>query len=241
MSELLEERPTDVPEPDGDRSTSAGLLRWAGWTMVAAGVLILLYLAYLLVFTNFTTDRAQQQLLEQWEVDVGAVPGSSPDGSQTSDTPRPRGEPVPADPGDAYAVVWFERAGTDERIVHADPLFVVEGVSLDHLREGPGHYPESDAPGAPGNFAISGHRTTYGAPFYHLDRLESGDEVHVLDRQGREFVYTVAESRVVAPSALWVLGDDPLGTGEPTLTLTTCTPRFSAAQRLIVFATLNTA
>lgn len=212
------------------------LIRGAGWTLISVGVLILLYLVYLMFFTTLTTDRAQRSLLEQWELEYGAIGDGRPIGTDGG-TETAADEPV--DPGDAYAVVWFERPSTGERIVHEEPLFVVEGVSLDDLRAGPGHYPDSDAPGGPGNFAISGHRTTYGAPFYDLDDLEAGDEVHVVDRDGVRWVYTVTEERIVAPNDVWVVGDDPLGTGEPILTLTTCHPRFSAAQRLIVFATLT--
>lgn len=215
------------------------VLRWTGWTLVAAGVLVLLYLAYLLFFTNLTAGAEQSRLLEQWERDVGSLGGSLPEGSEPA-PPAARAEPDdPAGTDGAYAAMWFERDG--ERIVHDEPLFVVEGVTLEHLERGPGHYPDSDVPGGDGNFAVSGHRTTYGAPFYHLDRLRPGDEIHVLDRRGREFVYGVAEARVVAPTDVWVVEDDPLGTGAPTMTLTTCHPRFSAAQRLVVFARLQEA
>lgn len=210
------------------------VIRGVGWTLITVGVVILLYLVYLLFWTNRATDRAQRDLLDQWEVEYGTLPGEEVAAGASDDTLL-----APVDPGDAYAVVWFERPGSTEPIVHDDPLFVVEGTSLEHLKRGPGHYPSSDEPGGAGNFAISGHRTTYGAPFYHLDQLQDGDEIHVLDRSGREWVYIVEEQRIVAPTELWVVGDDPLATGRPTMTLTTCHPRFSAAQRLIVFATLR--
>ena len=214
------------------------VIRGLGWALISVGVLILLYLVYLMFFTNLTTERAQDELLEEWELSYGAVdealPGEDPGGEPAT------AEPEPVDVGDAYAAMWFVRPSTGERVVHEDPLFVVEGVSLDVLRRGPGHYPDTAAPGQAGNFAVSGHRTTYGAPFYNLDELEAGDEVHVVDRDGTEWVYEVREQRIVSPNALWVVGPDPLETGTPTLTLTTCHPRWSAAQRLIVFAELAT-
>ncbi|MGH3443526.1 MAG: class E sortase, partial [Nitriliruptorales bacterium] len=119
-----------------------------------------------------------------------------------------------------------------------DPLVAVEGVSREQLQRGPGHYPGTALPGEDGNVVISGHRTTYGAPFFRLDELQPGDRIHVLDRARQEWVYEVRKSQVVAPTALWVTERDPLGTGAPMLTLTTCHPRFSSAQRLIVFAEL---
>lgn len=85
---------------------------------------------------------------------------------------------------------------------------------------------------------MAGHRTTYGAPFYHLDQLRPGDEIHVVDRQGRTWFCEVTVTRVVLPHETWVVGPDPLQTGTPVLSLTTCEPRFSAAKRLIVFAEL---
>lgn len=218
------------------------VIRGVGWTLLGFGALVLLYLVYLLVFTNVQAERAQTELLEQFELEYGpleaarAGEGPARDGGPASPEP----DPQPPELGDAYAAIWFERPGTGERVVHADPLFVVEGVSLDVLKRGPGHYPDTSAPGQPGNFAVSGHRTTYGAPFYHLDELQQGDEIHVVDRLGREWVYVVRSQEVVQPTELWVVGSDPLGTGAPTMTLTTCTPRFSAAQRLIVFAELQT-
>lgn len=214
------------------------VIRGVGWTLIAVGVLVLLYVVYLLFFTTLKTDAAQRELLEDWQLSYGAIDQALPGEEVDGDGAERAAEP--ADPGDAYAVIWFERPSTGERIVHEEPLFVVEGVSLDVLRRGPGHYPDSAAPGADGNFAVSGHRTTYGAPFYHLEELQPGDQVHVVDRDGEAWVYEVEEQRIVAPSDVWVVGDDPLGTGQPTLTLTTCHPRFSAAQRMIVFATLRT-
>lgn len=222
------------PRPDDREAHVTRVIRGAGWTLITIGIVILLYLVYLLFWTNRATDQAQQDLLENWELEYGTLPGEEVAGGAGDDAAD-----RPVDPGDAYAVVWFERPGSSESLVHGEPLFVVEGTSLEHLKRGPGHYASSDEPGGPGNFAISGHRTTYGAPFYHLDQLEEGDEVHVLDRSGREWVYVVEEQRIVEPTALWVVGEDPLGNGRPTMTLTTCHPRFSAAQRLIVFATLQ--
>lgn len=207
------------------------VVRGIGWTLIATGILILLYLAYLLFFTNLTTGAAQGQLLDEWELQFGAPGEGLPSEDVTDD-----GEAEPVSPGDAWGAMWFERDG--ERIVHDDVLFVVEGVSVADLRQGPGHYPDTAEPGEVGNVGISGHRTTYGAPFYHLDRLQAGDTIHVVDRDNREWVYEFVEQRIVQPTDVWVVGPDPLDTGGALLTLTTCHPRLSAAQRMIVFAEL---
>jgi sortase A len=209
------------------------LVRATGWTLVVAGSIVLLYVVYLLWFTNLGTDRAQRDLAQTWDLTIPAEP--APDGQPAEGDDGPD-EDEPVELGEAYAAMWFERDG--ERIVNGDILYVVEGVSLDLLRLGPGHYPDSDVPGGPGNLAIAGHRTTYGAPFWALDELEDGDTIHVVDRRGREWVYAYTEQRVVAPTDVWVVDEDPLETGAPTITLTTCHPRFSAAQRLIAWGEL---
>lgn len=211
------------------------VLRGLGWTLIAAGALILLYLVYILFYSTLHTNRAQDQLLEDWRVQYGTLPGEA-----TGNIRPSRSHPQkPVRAGEAYAALWFERDGANRRPVHDEVLFVVGGVDLDDLKRGPGHYPSTSQPGHAGNFAISGHRTTYGAPFYHLDQLRAGDEVHVVDRQNRQWTYVVRRARIVAPTDVWVLETDPLGSGAPTMTLTTCHPRFSAAQRLVVFAELD--
>lgn len=104
------------------------------------------------------------------------------------------------------------------------------------LKKGPGHYPGTALPGGSGNAAIAGHRTTYGAPFFRVDELEAGDPIFITIRGGR-YRYDVSELKIVAPEDAWVL--EP--TEDNRLTLTTCHPRYSAAQRLIVVAQLVSA
>lgn len=207
-------------------------LRGLGWVFIAVGVVVLLYLVYSLLYTNRATANAQQEMSEDWLRDVGdgaALPGEDEDGTA--------GRP---DPGTAVAALEFRRPGSDEPIVRKNPLYVVQGVSLSELQRGPGHYPGTALPGDKGNFAVAGHRTTYGAPFFNLDQLRKGDEVLVTARSGKRFTYRVKRQQVVLPSDTWVITPDPLQRGPKTktLTLTTCNPRFSNAERLIVFAEL---
>jgi len=218
-------------------------IRGVGWGLILAGVVILLYLAYLLWFTNLRTGLAQRDLLDSWQLEFGdpnaALPGEFGTETEVVD---------PAGPGDAYAVMWFTDGETGERKVTGDALYIVEGVDVPDLRRGPGHYPSAPGPGAEGNFAVSGHRTTYGAPFYNLDQLDEGDIINVIDRNNVRWHYRVRDGgdpddgvahRIVAPTDVWVIGTDPLGWGVPMMTMTTCHPRFSARQRMIVFAELD--
>lgn len=103
------------------------------------------------------------------------------------------------------------------------------------LRNGPVHYGITPLPGAGEPFAVAGHRTTYGAPFYELDKLRKGDPIYV-DTPYARFRYRVAKTTVVDPTDIGVLADRGYG-----LVLTTCTPPYSAAHRLVVSATLEKA
>ena len=114
------------------------------------------------------------------------------------------------------------------------PTVVVEGTGASALRAGAGHYPNTPLPGEEGNVAIAGHRTTYGKPFANLDHLKPGDEIFLETPVGR---YTYKVSRdpfVVTPTDFSVIAQTP----GKTLTLTTCHPKGSARQRLVVKAEL---
>jgi sortase A len=203
------------------------------------GSIVLLYVVYLLWFTGLETAAEQRDLSERFEALTSApLPTADADDENDGDpAPAPAPAPDEVEVGDAFAAMWFERDG--DRIVTDDVLFVVEGTSVADLKRGPGHYPETAEVGGEGNLGIAGHRTTYGEPFGRLDELTEGDTIHVVDRRGTEWVYEFREQRVVAPTDVWVVEeDDPLDLGAPTITLTTCHPRFSAAQRLIAWGEL---
>ena len=110
---------------------------------------------------------------------------------------------------------------------------VFEGVTAETLRKGPGHMPWTPLPGQPGNAVISGHRTTYGRPFFDLDQLKPGDRIEIETVIGTH-LYVVRDSFVVKPTDVWVTEDREGGW----LTLTTCNPKFSARERLIITAEL---
>jgi sortase A len=110
---------------------------------------------------------------------------------------------------------------------------VVKGSGTRELENGPGIYSGTAFPGVPGTTAIAGHRTTYLAPFRHIDGLHRGESI-VLEMPYGRFTYTVVGSRVVLPTDVSVL--DPVGYSR--LVLSACTPLFSASHRLIVSARL---
>jgi sortase A len=114
---------------------------------------------------------------------------------------------------------------------------VVEGVGPEELKKGPGHQPGTAGPGQLGNMVLAGHRTTYGAPFGRYDELAAGDEVVVSGPTG-SYTYRISGTEVVDPSDTAVVLPVPRQPdAQPTkrlLTLITCTPKYSAKQRLVI-------
>jgi sortase A len=109
--------------------------------------------------------------------------------------------------------------------------YIVEGTDTDDLRKGPGHYHDTPMPGDRGTVGIAGHRTTHGAPFRNIDKLEKGDRI-ILEMPYGKFIYRVEKTQIVDPTALWVTDK----VGYDRLVLSACHPLYSAAQRIIVFA-----
>jgi sortase A len=128
-------------------------------------------------------------------------------------------------PGDALGRIRLPSIGVSK--------VMVEGTDAGELREGPGHYPATPLPGRRGTVAVAGHRTTYGAPFRHIDAVRPGDRVEIAMPYG-DFSYRVQGTRIVAPTALWVTNR----VGYDRLVLSACHPLYSAAQRIVVFARL---
>jgi len=112
-------------------------------------------------------------------------------------------------------------------------LVFVQGTDESSLELGPGHYPETAMPGQGKTVAIAGHRTTYLAPFRHIDSMKQGDKITLKMPYGT-FVYAVQKTEIVDPSDVGVVDE----TGYERLVLSACNPLYSAAQRFIVFAKL---
>jgi sortase A len=201
-----------------------------GRVVLVAGILVLLFIPYLLWGTGLQTARSQSQLRAEFSK------AQSQDGTRStpkSVDPAPGSQPVAAaapplsDPPIGSPVGTITIPSIDLSMA------VVEGTGTAQLQAGPGHYSNTPLPGEDGNAAIAGHRTTYLHPFYNLNELVPGDPITVATLQGI-FLFHVTSSQSVLPSDVSVIS----ATTNPTLTLTTCTPRYSASQRLVVHATL---
>jgi sortase A len=206
------------------------LLRTAAELLVTGGVVVLLFAAYVVVWSDVQTAAAQVELREDFESQtrsVAATPGAA------AATPAPVARPA----GDAIAAMRIPRLGDDWSWV------VVEGVSDEQINRGPGHFPGTALPGQIGNFAVAGHRATHGEPFAHLDEVRAGDTI-VVEAVGVTYTYTVERTEIITPSDVDVLLPVP---GKPErkaraarITLVTCNPRWGSSERLVVHGRLTT-
>jgi sortase A len=177
-------------------------------------------------YTNLYADRVQQRLDRQF---------ASPELREDYVNCREVGLADPScriETGDSLTRIQIPDIQID--------VVVVEGVSASALRAGAGHYPSTPLPCEAGNVSIAGHRTTYGRPFHDLDLLEPGDEIRLQIPIG-QCTYRVIDvdgdgdgHSIVSPNDVGVIA----ASADNRLTLTTCHPKGSARQRLVVTAQL---
>ena len=196
-----------------------------GELLITAGLLVLLFVAWQLWWTDVEANADQSQTVTQLTQAF-----ASPDPQVTTVTPAD-----PAVTADAFAILRIPRFGTD----YARPI--LEGTDADILAQGIGHYAGTAQAGEVGNFALAGHRTTWGRPLHDVELLAVGDTVLVETKTTYD-VYAVRSTEIVAPTDVDVIAPVPDAPGEaptaPWLTLTTCHPKYSAEQRYIVHAEL---
>jgi sortase A len=208
-------------------------LRWGvralGEVLITLGMLLLLFVAWQLWWTDVTANRAQASTIQALEKGFG--PAGRPERRAAGPQATLRKVPL----GQAFAIVRIPRFGAD----YARP--VLEGTDRDTLIKGMGHYSGTAFPGQVGNFALAGHRTTYGRPLNNIDLLQKGDVI-VVETKASYIVYTVDRHVIVTPDKVEVIAPVPQRPGaKPTqawLTMTACHPKFSAQYRYIVFAKL---
>jgi sortase A len=230
----------------GDRIRT--FLRGIGQTFITLGLVLLLLAVYEVWFTDLINHRTQKDLTTslqtQWDNGDDPTVGTVPT--------RP-GEKVRSIPlGDGFALIYVPDFGTDYVFT------VVEGTDLDELNKGPGHYVDTPLPGAVGNVAIAGHRVGKGSPFLNLDKLKAGSAI-VIRTRSYWYTYRVVGDpsgnadavsalgfpgrEIVDPSDVAVIAPVPDKPGAtPTrrlLTLTTCHPKFTARQRMVIHAEMD--
>lgn len=196
-----------------------GLLGLLGELLVTAGAFLLLFVGWQLWWTDVVSDADAQAAVVSMEQDPGAWV-----------------QPKKVKVGDAFAIVRIPRFGAN----YARPMY--EGTTRAVLQRGIGHYAGTVLPGEVGNFAMAGHRTTYGKPFSQIHELKKGDVV-LIETKDYYFVYRVTTHQIVAPTQVSVLlpvPDQPEATAkDAVLTMTSCHPQFSSRERYIVHGLLD--
>ena len=213
------------------RPTFASVL---GELLLTAGVLALGYAGWQLWLADPVMGGKQQEAAHVFAAELGPTVAAAPGTELRTD--EPPAEAAPAD-RESFAVMYIPRLGEFERTVG-------EGTSravLDSLEQGLAHYSASAMPGELGNFAVAGHRNGQGGPFTHLDEMRIGDRIYVKTAQAW-YVYEFRNHEYVAPTGVGVVAPVPQQPQTPAderyLTLTTCNPEWSAAGRLIAYATM---
>jgi sortase A len=196
-------------------------VRITGEVFITFGLVVLLFAGYEVWGKQIQVHHAQntlaQQLQQRW---------AAPNQTTSPDSP-----PLP---GNALAKLYIPKLGL--------ALVVVQGVTLQDIRNAPGHYPESAMPGQLGNFAVAGHREK--GIFMDLNKLADGDQL-IVQTQRDWYVYKIYKSEIVLPTQVDVVNavpDQPDETVKPTkqlITLTTCNPWWDNYQRLIIHGELS--
>lgn len=181
------------------------------------------------IYGQMRQDEAESQLREL-QADFIA-------GLETEKSSAPQADPVKR--ARALAEAFEDDLETGKAIGRIDipsaniDYVVVEGTDTSTLKKGPGRYPETALPGQGKTIGIAGHRTTYGAPFHSIDKIDEGDAITV-EMPYATFTYTVEKIEIVAPTEISIIDN----IGRERLVLTACHPLYSAAQRYAVFGRL---
>lgn len=216
-----------------------GAIGVLGELMVTAGVFLFAFVGWQVWWTdidsNRLNDQAREQLTSSWA--QPPVPVKSGNEKPVLNPSPPESTVVETTPRFPFAILHVPRFADQYQ---ARPI--VEGVNNADLKRGVGRYPDTAKPGQVGNFAIAGHRTTYGKPFHEIDLLKSNDAI-VVETEKDWFVYRVYEHRIVKPHQIEVIAPQPgISESTPTdrfITLTACHPKLSAKERYIVHGKLE--
>jgi sortase A len=214
-------------------------LRHLGIALIVIGILIIAYPSY----TNFIMKQKETDVLSAWnnQLNLGSTPESNAQETSSSNNTQLTGQP-----GNTIQTQTTESQNAQSQPTK-NALFkieipkinsnwiVYEGTDTSTLKNGPGHYTGTGMPGENGVCLIAGHRTTYGAPFNRVDQLLNGDQIILETKDNKKFVYLVTNKLEVLPNDVSAIKQ----TNYSSLILSTCTPKFYATRRLLIFAKLS--
>ena len=210
-----------VIEPDEIRPrTSAKLMNALSDVLITFAIFAIMFAAYQTVWSMYVSKQNVAEARAEVELKWTEAPAAEPELHK------------------GFALIYIPRL--KDKVWE---LPITRGVDPDDLISGLGHYPENALPGEKGNFAMAGHRATYGEPLANIDQLQQDDEV-IIQTAGNWYVYKLVLDEIVEPDAMWVLDANPGGivnkTGvEEMITLTTCHPRWGSTERWIWWGILT--
>ncbi|MEZ3161846.1 class E sortase [Microbacterium sp. BWT-B31] len=249
---------TGGPIPDGRRARREGnvskrrvsVVGVIGEILLTAGAVTLLYVAWQLwigdMIYGAERNAQGQELSQQWQAEYEAslpeIPGPEATNLAGEGTPEPAAAApvIIAEPADTqeFGIMWIPRFGPDYHVTMAGG--VSRSGTLDTI--GIGHYPGTQMPGQPGNFAVAAHRTTWGKPFNQIAELHVGDPI-VIETPDGWYTYRFRTLEYVTPDAVEVLLPVPqqLDVQATTayLTMTSCSPMYSMAERIVAYSVFD--
>lgn len=203
--------------------------------LILGGLSLILYP----FITNFIVLREQADTISEWEKSLSE--GEAEESPEMEEKEIPEEEALVEEEEEVIAEDIEEKPVPEDYFPMKITIpsielewLVYEGTDTETLKKGPGHIPQTPLPGQNGRFTISGHRTTYGAPFNKVDELKDGDFIYLKALNGETFTYTVTGQIIVKPEDVHILN----GTEKKELLLTACHPKYSAADRIIIIAEL---
>ncbi|TFB55435.1 class E sortase [Cryobacterium sp. TMT2-17-1] len=252
MSERADQPPAEATRhaprhKSRPRLSAVGII---GEVLITAGVLVLAFLGWQLWWNDMIMagqqSKAAAEISQTWIDDERSSRDQAADTPQTTDP----GESAPADFGDpvvreappsaqSFAVLYVPRFGAD---YHRS---IAEGIGnnvLNSSRSGIGHYPDTQMPGEVGNFALAAHRSANGGGMHLINELQLGDAIYVQTADGY-YTYRFRDLEYVAPTAVDVIAPVPhnpdVAPVDRFITLTSCNPLLSTAERIIAYGVLE--
>jgi sortase A len=197
-----------------------------GNVFIVLGLTLLLFVVYEEVGTSIITNHRQSVLADVFDPTIEKPPLPS---ESASSAPTPLVPATYRGPRPLFRL-------TIPRLGHGWTRIVVQGVTLDALAYGPGHYPQTPLPGQLGTVAVACHRTGWGSPCININQMRPGDKIYIDTPAGRYTYQVSALPRQVEKTDSWVLNGDPNSKALYKLAITTCTPPHTSLHRLVIWA-----
>lgn len=216
-------------------SVASRIVGFFGELLITLGIVLMLYVAWELWWTNIDSAQAQQDVTNNFVENLGEVVIPEADNDDKDYGPAPV---TNIELGETFGIMYFPTwasGGTYHPVTNGVGDDVIDSLGI-------GHYPNTQLPGEKGNFAVAAHRQTHGQVFWDIDKLSEGDKIFLQTKEGY-YTYTWSETEIVSPSNGEVLLPVPHHWGvEPSasiLTMTTCHPKYTTRQRMIAYSTLT--